>query len=151
MGGVGYPAGVANVDAYAGGCVLGSGGNAPKNTCHPGFVENCHLSKFLLRGERSEIRKLRILQHSTCDMHSSNSCDGATHVLPTLLRTACTTYSINSTNCGLTFLHSYAVGHIASAYVNSQSFFQQNSSSITVAGNYPAFCGTHIPHLTLPY
>ena len=21
-------------------------GDAPKNTCHPGFVENCHLSKF---------------------------------------------------------------------------------------------------------
>ena len=71
MGGVGYPAGVAIVDACAGGCVLGSEGNAPKNTCHPDFVENCHLSKFLLRGERSEIRKLSILQHSTCDMHLS--------------------------------------------------------------------------------
>ena len=29
--------------------------NAPKNTCHPGFVENCHLSTFLRDGvQRSE-------------------------------------------------------------------------------------------------
>ena len=45
----------------AGGCVLDlrENWNAPKNTCHPGFVENCHLPKFLLRGERSEIRDQR--------------------------------------------------------------------------------------------
>ena len=43
MGGFGYPAGVTIVDACAGGCVLGSEGNALKNTCHPGFVENCYL------------------------------------------------------------------------------------------------------------
>ena len=52
MGGVGYPAGVAIVDACAGGCVLGSEGNAPKNACHLSFVENCHLPKLLVRGER---------------------------------------------------------------------------------------------------
>ena len=27
--------------------------NAPKNTWHPGFVENCHLSKILLRDQRA--------------------------------------------------------------------------------------------------
>ena len=60
MGEVCYPAGVAIVDACAGRCVLGSeeNWNAPKNTCHPGFVENCHLSKFLL-SEGTEIRDQR--------------------------------------------------------------------------------------------
>ena len=64
----------------------------------------------------------------TCNMYSSSSsssCDGATHVLSTLLRTVCTTCSIfySSSCCSLTFLRSYAVGHritICSLY--SQSF-----------------------------
>ena len=45
IGGFDYPAGVAIVDACAGGCVNGSEGNAAKNTCNPGAVENCLLSK----------------------------------------------------------------------------------------------------------
>ena len=79
-----------------------------------------------------------------------SSCDGATHVLSTLLRTVCTTYRIYGSSCssrGLTFLRSYAVGHLITRRVFISK--QKNSSSIKVAGNYPAFCGTHISTLTL--
>ena len=51
IGRIGYPSGVAIVDACAGGCVLKSDENPPKNTCYPGFVAKCYLSKFLLRVE----------------------------------------------------------------------------------------------------
>ena len=116
MGGVCYPAGVAIVDACAGGGMLGSeeNWNAPKNTCHPGFVENCDISKFLLREERSEIRELRICYSSTRGMYSSSSCDGATHVLSTLLRTVCPTYSVYSSTAAAgrraTYRYTYVCG-----------------------------------------
>ena len=79
---------------------------------------------------------------STC---SNSSCDRATHVLSTSLRTVCTTYSIYSGSGGLSFLHSYDVGHRITARV-----FFNRQDSIIVAGIYPAFCGAHIPTLTLP-
>ena len=43
------------------------------------------------REQRSESY---IFYSSTCDMYSSSSCDGATHVLSTLLHTVRPTYSI---------------------------------------------------------
>ena len=51
---IGYLAGVAIVDAYAGGCVLGSGRKLERGRLRRKY----HLSKYLLRGERSEIRVL---------------------------------------------------------------------------------------------
>ena len=49
-----------------------SEGDAPKSTCHPGFVENCHLSKFPKNSaEGREIKKYQratysIAAHVTC-------------------------------------------------------------------------------------
>ena len=112
IGGVGYPAGVAIVDACAEGCVLGSERKLERPEEHMPprlrrklpFIKS---SKFLLRGERSEIRELRT--HSTaartCDMYSSSNCDGARHVLSTLRRTARPTYSIYSSSSLESYVH----------------------------------------------
>ena len=70
--------------------VLRENSNAPKNTYHPGFVETAIYQISAERGERSE---RYVFYSSTCDMCSSSSCDGATHVLSTLLRTVCPAYS----------------------------------------------------------
>ena len=149
--GGGYPAGVAIVDACAGGCVLGSERRLERPEEHmPRRLRRrlpcIKISKFLLRGDQRsesyvfyssstcdmysrsssvmELRMycqrcysyvryvlrtastaaaaqtescvyLRAVYSRTCDMYSgSRSCDGATHVLSTLLRTVRTTYGI---------------------------------------------------------
>ena len=95
MGGVGYPAGVAIVDDCARGCVLGSERKSKRPEEHmPPRLRRKLPSINISAGERSESRELRILQHSTCDMYSSSSCDGGTHVLSTLIRKVYPTYRI---------------------------------------------------------
>ena len=96
--------------------------------------------------ERSE-SYTDVVYGSTCDTYSSSSCDGATHVLSTLLRTVCTTYSIYSSSCGLIFLRIYSVDHRVTVYSQGYSWLQNNS--IIVAGNYPAFVGHQ--HMSAPH
>ena len=82
-------------------------------------------------------------------MYSSISCDGATHVLSTLLRTVCPTYSIYSSSCcDLTFLRSYAVGHRITVYVFPE-FFETNRKDHSW-GHLSRFCGTRVPTHTHP-
>ena len=50
--------------------------------------------RFPLRGRDHRRSESYVFCSSTCDMYSSGSCDGATHVLLTLLRTVCPTYII---------------------------------------------------------
>ena len=210
MRGVGYPAGVAIVDACAGGCVLGSERTLerPEERMPPRLHRK--LPSINISAEGREIRVQRAIStYSTAArvMYSSSSCDGATHVLSTLLRTVCPlrtastaaaqratyecTYVIYSRTCDICTaaavvpavmellrmhcqrcyvryvlrtavptaaaavvlpFYAAALWVIASPAAYSQRFYKQYSCSIIVAGNYPAFCGTHnIPiHLTLP-
>ena len=70
--------------------------NTPENTCHPGFVENCHLLNILLRGKRERDRKPEnyvFYSISMCDVYSSSSCDRGMHVLSALLYTYFMSYA----------------------------------------------------------
>ena len=80
MGGVCYPAGVAIVDACAGGCVLGSERKLelPEEHMPPRLRRKLPSIKISAEG-REQRSESYIFYSSTCDMYSSSSCDGATH------------------------------------------------------------------------
>ena len=76
---IGYLAGVAIVDAYAGGCVLGSGRKLERGRL------SSKISSIKISAEGREIRDQSATRYvfdgSTCDMYSSSSCEEATRIL----------------------------------------------------------------------
>ena len=106
---------------------------------------------------QQQLKELRIhtyvVYSRTCGMYSSSSsCDGATHVLPTFLRTVYTKY------VQVQYLQQQLWCHLSTQLRCGSShhrrilpdFFSTKQNSIIVARKNSAFCGTHIPTLTLP-
>lgn len=88
MAGVGYPAGVAIVDACAVGCVLESERKLerPEEHMPPRLRRELPSIKISAEERNQRATNTYVVYSSTCDMYSSSSCDGAAHVLSTLLR-----------------------------------------------------------------
>ena len=88
---------------------------APKNTCHPGFVENCHLWKILLREER-DVRVTRILQqHVWC-------------VQRKLLWWSYACCAVNVDTYGISYVQQYLHQQLRESYVYQ---YEQSSSART--------------------